>query len=66
MLVHKNCDGEVLPSPDGRGYGFEGEDAEQFGAFVPAYVCRKCGVDILGDSQVEVQDDRVVEKSQRS
>lgn len=53
-MTHRNCGGEISEAADGRGYHFDGEDARQFGAFVPAYVCLKCGVEILGDRDVIV------------
>jgi hypothetical protein len=51
-MIHRDCGGTVTESSDGAGYRFTGEDAETFGAFVPKYVCRKCGVEIVGDSQI--------------
>jgi len=56
MLTHKDCGGKVIEDPSGAGYNFTGEDAKQFGKFVPAYVCAKCGCEILGDFDVVIED----------
>jgi hypothetical protein len=56
MLTHKDCGGKVIEDPSGDGYSFTGEDAELFGEFVPAYVCDKCGEEIVSDSSVVIED----------
>lgn len=56
MMVHVGCGGEVAPDPAGSGYQFTGEEAKQFGSFVPRYLCLTCGKEIYSDHQVELVD----------
>jgi hypothetical protein len=52
-LIHRGCGGTVIEdwsSP----YCFEGDDAKAFGEKVPRYICRKCGKEMLGDSEVQI------------
>lgn len=56
-LLHDGCGGEVWEDPSGAGYHFTGEEAKQFGAFVPCFICAKCGQEIYGDAQIELQEE---------
>lgn len=54
-MYHTGCGGGKIVEEYGpRAYHFTGDDAEQFGAVVPAYICSRCGVEILGDAQVDL------------
>jgi len=51
-LIHINCGGIIEPV-------YQNEESE-----IPAILCLKCGREILGDSEIEIVDDKgeVVER----
>lgn len=67
MLRHRNCGGEVVEDPNTEPYEY---DANENGnpCKISAYRCRKCSVEILGDSQVilEGYDEAIDEKLGRN
>ena len=56
-MKHKGCGGEVILDADEvffKGYRFTGEEAKQFGAFVPATVCLRCKQEVIGDAMIDL------------
>lgn len=56
-LKHKNCGGIITENWNDP-YEFSGEDAKIFGKKVPKYICQKCKKEILGDSEIELEQDK--------
>jgi hypothetical protein len=54
-MRHRGCGGRVEEDWENP-YRFEGEEAEEFGEIVPRFMCRKCGQEILGDAQLEMEN----------
>ena len=58
MMIHKGCGGSVKEDPAKPPYEYEG-------SVVPAYSCKQCGKEILGDAEVLVEGYDDLEKGER-
>lgn len=48
-MIHKNCGGEIIEDPSIT-YEYEGTN-------YPAFRCKKCGEEILGDAQIDLPEE---------